>query len=59
MAAMSNMNAAASPMGPQQPDYNKLHAQEKDSLELAGSDTKTVWIGDKIESRLLALYSHT
>lgn len=56
MAAMSNMGAGASPMG-QQPDYKKLHAQEKESLELAGSDTKAKWIGDGIEGRVLAMYA--
>lgn len=43
-------------MGPSQPDYNKLHAQEKESLELAGSDPNTAWVGDGIEDRVLGMY---
>ena len=56
MAAMSQMGAGASPMGPSQPDYNKLHAQEKESRELAGSDPNTAWVGDGIENRVLGMY---
>jgi hypothetical protein len=56
MAAMSNLGAGASPMGPQQPDYKKLHVQEKESLELAGSDVKAKCIVDGVEARVLAMY---
>jgi hypothetical protein len=57
MAAMSTMGAAgASPMGPAQPDFKKLHGQEKESLELAGSDPNPSWIGDGIEARVLSMY---
>lgn len=56
MAAMSTLGAGASPMGPQQPDYKKLHAQEKESLELVGSEPKSKWIGDGIEARVLEMY---
>lgn len=59
MAAMSTMGAGASPMGPAQPDYKKLHSQEKESLELAGSEASTLWIGDGIESRVLSMYRRT
>jgi len=56
MAAMSTMGGGASPMGPAQPDYKKLHDQERESLDLAGSDLSTGWIGEGIESRVLAMY---
>lgn len=56
MAAMSTMGAGASPMGSAQPDFKKSHSQEKESLELAGSDPNTLWIGDGIEARVLSMY---
>lgn len=61
MAAMSAMGQGAmgqgmSPMGPQQPDYAKLQGQEKESLDLAGSDKRTKWIGQGIEQRVLTMY---
>lgn len=61
MAAMSAMGqgamtGGANPMGPSSPDYAKLQGQEKESLDLAGSDTRTKWIGQGIEQRVLAMY---
>lgn len=45
---------------PGQVDHAKLHAAEKDSLELMGASQKkdsVAWVGDRIEDRVLALYA--
>ncbi|WFD00189.1 hypothetical protein MYAM1_002936 [Malassezia yamatoensis] len=45
---------------PGQVDYVKLHTAEKDSLELMGAIRKNdsvSWVGEGIESRVLALYA--
>lgn len=45
---------------PGQVDHAKLHAAEKDSLELMGASQKNdcvAWVGDRIEDRVLALYA--
>lgn len=43
----------------QQMDYAKLHAAERDSLELIGamSTKDALWVGDGIESRVLSMYT--
>lgn len=41
-------------------DHAKLHLAERDSLQLIGAGQKTDgvrWVGDKIEARVLALYT--
>ncbi|KDN49925.1 transmembrane protein [Tilletiaria anomala UBC 951] len=70
MAAMGNMAGAGMPGLPgQTPDVAKIHAAERDNLELAGLDLLDLvnrpspppgvrrWIGDGIEGRVLALYT--
>lgn len=53
MAGMMNPAATG-----QAPDFEKVHLAERDNLELVGlEDSKTRWIGDGIEDRVLALYS--
>ena len=70
MAAMGNMAGAGMMGAPgQQPDFAKIHSTERDNLQLVGLDLLDLanrpspppgmrrWVGDGIESRVLALYS--
>ncbi|KAE8214341.1 hypothetical protein CF327_g2247 [Tilletia walkeri] len=64
------MMPGAAPTGPQQPDWTKLHAAEKDNLELVGLPDSTAdatsrkqgldgrrWVGDGVASRVLKMYA--
>ena len=61
---MAAMGGAAVMMNEGMPgqvvDHAKLHLAERDSLQLIGAGQKTDgvrWVGDKVEARVLALYT--
>lgn len=59
MAAFGGMAMMNEPMPGQVVDHAKLHADERDSLELIGAvGPKDIrWVGDGIEQRVLRMYA--